>query len=616
MSDILVEYMDKLREYYRKKHNNLNLSTKEVVNIILEKKNNDFQITEKNYIKSNSITDIDIKDNLELDELLNNKNFNNSNWLINPEKLITSHRKIIGKFIVLGKKTVRKFLRWYINPIVEDQSKFNGSVTRCINEIYNKLIVSQYNFKQINRSYSDIDNKFNKMNEKINKKLDDLDKKINNIDDITLKHKYEIENFKNKIEHSIVEYTNRFKENLKHLENVLLEIKHNQEIIENQLNLIIKEKVRSNEENLKYLENALSEIKHDQEVIENELNLNLKEKVRNNEEKIKQNIQNYVELKEVYKEIKESEIPMLINNIKRVSDLLNSTKAEYYNEKEKILKLIDLQSSNIIERFETDFAYLAYKIKNIQSNNNYKKENPIKTKDDKVPNINSFMKGEFDYFLFENRFRGSEKLIKESQNQYVKYFINQDNVLDIGCGRGEFLELLSEQGISAKGIDIYSDFVTYCLDKGLDVEENDAISYLNDIPDSSLGGIFLGQVVEHLDKDYLVNLIELCYKKLRPGSYFVCETPNPTMLSTFSNSFYLDLTHQKPIHPETMKFLLQYFGFKDIEIQYSRSSKVNYELPLLNSNQNIGNLKEFNDGINLLNSLLFGYQDYAIIGKK
>lgn len=109
MSDILVEYMDKLREYYRKKHNNLNLSTKEVVNIILEKKNNDFQITEKNYIKSNSITDIDIKDNLELDELLNNKNFNNSNWLINPEKLITSHRKIIGKFIVLGKKLLESF---------------------------------------------------------------------------------------------------------------------------------------------------------------------------------------------------------------------------------------------------------------------------------------------------------------------------------------------------------------------------------------------------------------------------------------------------------------------------------------------------------------------------
>jgi O-antigen chain-terminating methyltransferase len=111
-------------------------------------------------------------------------------------------------------------------------------------------------------------------------------------------------------------------------------------------------------------------------------------------------------------------------------------------------------------------------------------------------------------------------------------------------------------------------------------------------------------------------VFEKSYKKLKSGAYLIAETPNPTMLSTFTNAFYIDPSHIKPIHPETMKFLLQYYGFKEINIKYCEESKINYQLPLLIGDQHIKNLKEFNDGINLLSSILFGYQDYAIIGKK
>jgi O-antigen chain-terminating methyltransferase len=88
------------------------------------------------------------------------------------------------------------------------------------------------------------------------------------------------------------------------------------------------------------------------------------------------------------------------------------------------------------------------------------------------------------------------------------------------------------------------------------------------------------------------------------------------MLSTFTNSFYLDMSHVKPVHPETMRFLLSYYGFKDVDVLYSEKSKIPYDLPLLEGDSSIHNLVEFNNGINLLNGLIFGYQDYAFAGRK
>ena len=107
-------------------------------------------------------------------------------------------------------------------------------------------------------------------------------------------------------------------------------------------------------------------------------------------------------------------------------------------------------------------------------------------------------KPEFDYAGFEERFRGSEEEIKERQRIYVPYFEGRNDVLDIGCGRGEFLELMRESGIQARGVDLDLDMILLCRDKGLDVSVDDAFAYLGALPDDSLGGIFAAQVIEHL----------------------------------------------------------------------------------------------------------------------
>jgi len=224
-------------------------------------------------------------------------------------------------------------------------------------------------------------------------------------------------------------------------------------------------------------------------------------------------------------------------------------------------------------------------------------------------------KGKFDYFLFEQKFRGSEDEVKNNQRVYLKYFSPGDKVVDIGCGRGEFMELLVEMGAKAKGIDLNEDFVEYCKDKDLDVENADAITYLKMVEGDSLDGIFMAHLVEHLEFEELYTLLELCYEKIKKNSRVIVETPNPRTLSIFTNAFYADPTHIKPVHPETLKFLLDTIGFKKIEVNHYEHSKVNYSIPLL-VGENVHNLFDFNNGINVLNSMLFGYQDYTVVAQK
>ena len=134
---------------------------------------------------------------------------------------------------------------------------------------------------------------------------------------------------------------------------------------------------------------------------------------------------------------------------------------------------------------------------------------------------------EINYLSFENQFRGSREDISERQKKFIRYFTSCNNVIDIGCGRGEFLELMREQGIGSRGIDIDKDMVEFCRLKGLEVEMADAVTFLEYLKDQSLDGIFIDQVVEHLEPAYLVKMLGLCYQKMREGHYIVIETVNP-----------------------------------------------------------------------------------------
>jgi len=224
---------------------------------------------------------------------------------------------------------------------------------------------------------------------------------------------------------------------------------------------------------------------------------------------------------------------------------------------------------------------------------------------------------EFDYAGFEERFRGSEAEIKERQRRHLQYLEGKEPILDLGCGRGEFLELLREAGIKARGVDLSLDMVLLCQEKGLDVAQGDAFFYLNGVSDASLGGIFSGAFIEHFPPKEIIRLTQLCYQKLQPEGVLIFETLNPACLTVFVRSFFLDLSHVWPFHPGSMKYLFETSGFTDIKLDFFSPVDPGLQLPSMRNGNLFGNDTDlYNRAVELVNDLLFGYQDYAIIGRK
>ncbi len=172
-----------------------------------------------------------------------------------------------------------------------------------------------------------------------------------------------------------------------------------------------------------------------------------------------------------------------------------------------------------------------------------------------------------DYFGFESRMRGPAEIVRERQRVYVDDFRDASPVLDVGCGRGEFLSLLRDAGIDARGVEADSDMADFARGEGLDVELADLVDALERADDESLGGIFAGQVVEHLAPPALLRFLELARARLRRGGVIVIETINP--LSPFSlRNYFADLTHAQPLVPGTLTLLVREAGFRELELRY------------------------------------------------
>jgi len=234
--------------------------------------------------------------------------------------------------------------------------------------------------------------------------------------------------------------------------------------------------------------------------------------------------------------------------------------------------------------------------------------------------LTSTLNKKTNYFLFEERFRGSREDIKQRQKAFIPYFEKCSLVLDIGCGRGEFLEILKEHQIGGIGVDSDIDMVAYCHSRQLEVEHMDAMTYLETLEDKSLDGIFIDQVVEHLEPAYLIRLLALCHQKMKFGYYIVVETVNPLSFVSFVN-FFIDLTHKRPVHPETLQYLITASGFRECEKKFF--SPVSNDGILkkivgtydMNETEN-KKIEVYNHNVEMLNSTLFGAQDYAVVGKK
>lgn len=210
------------------------------------------------------------------------------------------------------------------------------------------------------------------------------------------------------------------------------------------------------------------------------------------------------------------------------------------------------------------------------------------------------------YRALEERHRGSTKLIKERLSVYLPFvqpivqIYPEGQVLDIGCGRGEWLALLRENNIAGYGIDLDEGMLHNCLQNDLKVLREDACNHLKDLPDESLLTICAFHVVEHLPFEQLQELVKEAQRVLKPGGLLIMETPNPENLMVGATEFYLDPTHVKPIPPLLLVFLTEYYGYKKIKLL--RLNEPNHNIV-----PHVLNLSDVFRGVS---------PDYAVIGQK
>ena len=213
------------------------------------------------------------------------------------------------------------------------------------------------------------------------------------------------------------------------------------------------------------------------------------------------------------------------------------------------------------------------------------------------------------YVAFEDNFRGSRGDINNRLKVYLplieeaKIGTASSPILDVGCGRGEWLELLRESGYIAKGIDINRVMIEECQSRGLDVTQSDVIAYLRSLPDASLGAVVGFHIIEHLPFEVLIKLFDETIRVLQPGGITIFETPNPDNVLVGSNTFYTDPTHRNPLPSNMVKFLAEWRGLYNVKIM---------------------NLHPYTEEIKLkgsaiaerFNEYFYGAQDYAVTGYK
>ena len=193
------------------------------------------------------------------------------------------------------------------------------------------------------------------------------------------------------------------------------------------------------------------------------------------------------------------------------------------------------------------------------------------------------------YRAFEDKFRGSRELIKSRLRVYLSFVEPLKNLdpdataIDLGCGRGEWLELMKELGVRIHGIDLDDGMLSACRALDLSVETGDAISYLENLPDESQTVVSAFHVVEHITFEKLQLLVSEALRVLKPGGLLIMETPNPENIVVATRDFYLDPTHQRPIPPQLLSFLPEFYGFartKIIRLQESKDVEMRADLTL------------------------------------
>ncbi|KHL92661.1 hypothetical protein QW71_27945 [Paenibacillus sp. IHB B 3415] len=222
------------------------------------------------------------------------------------------------------------------------------------------------------------------------------------------------------------------------------------------------------------------------------------------------------------------------------------------------------QLANKVSTLENETVHLKSEVEQLKiegENNNVVQEQYNKFIDE----FNSKYKLEdFQYSDFAKQFSASGDEVKGILKQYLRFFKPTDTIIDIGCGKGFFLELLTENNLKGIGIDTDPQLIEECKSKNLEAYVCEGSQYLSKQNDMSIDAVFFAHVIEHLTVPQKISFFRLCHQKLKKGGVLVIETPNTTSGYVLNNLYYLDPTHERPLLPEALKHLAKMTGFNVI----------------------------------------------------
>lgn len=302
----------------------------------------------------------------------------------------------------------------------------------------------------------------------------------------------------------------------------------------------------------------------------------------------------------------------LIENINVGTRLMKLEQQESARKIKQFTELLKHAQREAIVTFE-QYTELKVRVASLESGEIFvRKATPPIVEAQTAAAINSKVLDDF-FFDFEEVFRGDRAEIKERLRVYLPYItavitsapaLQAGTWVDVGCGRGEWLELLAETGMTALGIDLNAAKVDACIELGYAAKVADAIVFLQNQPEGSLAGVTGFHIIEHLPFEKLLALLDAARHALMPSGMIIFETPNPENLLVGACNFYFDPTHLHPIVPDVAKFMATQRGFSTAEILRLHPYPNDH---LVDTESNVGET---------LNRYLFGPQDYALIARK